>query len=77
MACMFCLFSVFLDGLNLKEELLGAVCKDVCQEIERLRGEVQQSWNSVRQQNVPRFPFILHSFIHSTAYSQIELVSVY
>ncbi|KAF1389324.1 hypothetical protein PFLUV_G00072250 [Perca fluviatilis] len=28
---------VFLDGLKPKEELLTAVCKDVCQEIERLR----------------------------------------
>ncbi|XP_031161749.1 nicotinamide riboside kinase 1 isoform X3 [Sander lucioperca] len=28
---------VFLDGLKPKEELLAAVCKDVCQEIERLR----------------------------------------
>ncbi|KAM9360084.1 nicotinamide riboside kinase 1 [Symphorus nematophorus] len=28
---------VFLDGLKLKEELLAAVCEDVCQEIERLR----------------------------------------
>ncbi|XP_040898880.1 nicotinamide riboside kinase 1 isoform X2 [Toxotes jaculatrix] len=28
---------VFLDGLKPKEELLNAVCKDVCQEIERLR----------------------------------------
>ncbi|KAK1892299.1 Gamma-glutamyl hydrolase [Dissostichus eleginoides] len=30
---------LFLDGLKPKEELLAAVCKDVCQEIERLRGE--------------------------------------
>ncbi|XP_044053796.1 nicotinamide riboside kinase 1 isoform X2 [Siniperca chuatsi] len=28
---------VFLDGLKPKEELLAAVCKDVCQEIKRLR----------------------------------------
>ncbi|XP_071339431.1 nicotinamide riboside kinase 1 [Trachinotus anak] len=28
---------VFLDGLKPKEELLAAVCEDVCQEIERLR----------------------------------------
>ncbi|XP_070820265.1 nicotinamide riboside kinase 1 isoform X2 [Chaetodon trifascialis] len=28
---------VFLDGLEPKEELLAAVCEDVCQEIERLR----------------------------------------
>ncbi|KAL3062737.1 hypothetical protein OYC64_002521 [Pagothenia borchgrevinki] len=28
---------LFLDGLKPKEELLAAVCKDVCQEIERLR----------------------------------------
>ncbi|XP_059193338.1 nicotinamide riboside kinase 1 [Centropristis striata] len=28
---------VFLDGLKPKEELLSAVCEDVCQEIERLR----------------------------------------
>ncbi|XP_041793439.1 nicotinamide riboside kinase 1 [Chelmon rostratus] len=27
---------VFLDGLEPKEELLAAVCKDVCQEIDRL-----------------------------------------
>lgn len=30
---------VFLDGLESKEELLAAVYKDVCQEIERLRGK--------------------------------------
>ncbi|XP_074493531.1 nicotinamide riboside kinase 1 isoform X2 [Sebastes fasciatus] len=28
---------IFLDGQEPKEELLAAVCKDVCQEIERLR----------------------------------------
>ncbi|KAK5871008.1 hypothetical protein PBY51_003911 [Eleginops maclovinus] len=28
---------VFLDGLRPKEELLAAVCRDVCQEMERLR----------------------------------------
>ncbi|XP_070760548.1 nicotinamide riboside kinase 1 [Enoplosus armatus] len=28
---------VFLDGLKPKEELLAAVCKDVCQETERLK----------------------------------------
>ncbi|KAK5932321.1 hypothetical protein CgunFtcFv8_004038 [Champsocephalus gunnari] len=28
---------LFLDGLKPKEELLAMVCKDVCQEIERLR----------------------------------------
>ncbi|XP_042344832.1 nicotinamide riboside kinase 1 isoform X1 [Plectropomus leopardus] len=28
---------VYLDGLKPKEELLAAVCEDVCQEIERLR----------------------------------------
>ncbi|KAK5909726.1 hypothetical protein CesoFtcFv8_003629 [Champsocephalus esox] len=28
---------LFLDGLKPKEELLAVVCKDVCQEIERLR----------------------------------------
>ncbi|XP_018530177.1 nicotinamide riboside kinase 1 isoform X1 [Lates calcarifer] len=32
---------VFLDGLKPKEELLAAVYKDVCQEIERLRGKLQ------------------------------------
>ncbi|XP_034090910.1 nicotinamide riboside kinase 1 isoform X2 [Gymnodraco acuticeps] len=28
---------LFLDGLKPKEELLAVVCKDVCQELERLR----------------------------------------
>ncbi|XP_033947469.1 nicotinamide riboside kinase 1 [Pseudochaenichthys georgianus] len=28
---------LFLDGLKSKEELLAVVCKDVCQELERLR----------------------------------------
>uniref|UniRef100_A0A3Q4HBE2 Nicotinamide riboside kinase 1 n=1 Tax=Neolamprologus brichardi TaxID=32507 RepID=A0A3Q4HBE2_NEOBR len=30
---------VFLDGLKPKEELLAAVYKDICQEIQRLRGK--------------------------------------
>lgn len=34
-------FAVFLDGLKPKEELLAAVCRDVCQEIDRLRGKLQ------------------------------------
>lgn len=37
---IFIFFSVFLDGLKPKEELLAAVYKDVCQEIERLRGKL-------------------------------------
>uniref|UniRef100_A0A3Q3X5M8 Uncharacterized protein n=1 Tax=Mola mola TaxID=94237 RepID=A0A3Q3X5M8_MOLML len=35
------MFLVFLDGLKPKEELLAAVCTDVCQEIQRLRGKSQ------------------------------------
>ncbi|KAM3611000.1 uncharacterized protein V6R79_012100 [Siganus canaliculatus] len=31
---------VFLDGLKPKEELLAAVCKDICLEIDRLREKV-------------------------------------
>lgn len=38
-SCLFC--SEFLDGLEPKEELLAAVYKDVCQEIERLRVKLQ------------------------------------
>ena len=38
--CLF--FSVFLDGLKPKEELLAAVCEDVCEEIERISGEFLQ-----------------------------------
>lgn len=37
----FIFLSVFLDGLKPKEELLAAVYKDVCQEIERLRVKQQ------------------------------------
>lgn len=34
-------FLVFLDGQKTKEELLSAVCEDVFQEMERLRGKSQ------------------------------------
>ena len=43
--CVF--FTVFLDGLKSKEELLAAVYKDVSQETKRLTGKWQNIFNSI------------------------------
>nr|XP_040051744.1 gamma-glutamyl hydrolase isoform X3 [Gasterosteus aculeatus aculeatus] len=46
---------LFLDGLKPKEELLAHVYRDVCQEIERLRGKLQTILNNTLKKQLILF----------------------